>query len=213
MEQSVESNFFEKFKAIASLPILLPYFRLFFLKKRFLRKSSKPEHGNLVLITSSVQVELSKLNFNFDDIRTYFLQVLRDCWQITFATPNGFCLLSNKNPTPLFLTDNIKTDRILSKNFYIVFQVLKVLLIKICKIQSLDLLFLIMLFLLAITSVDIIFHKFLELNSKLSEKRFLSQFFFFTQIYSNPPTNPPSNPLSSQNPLSMAKVFCQCRLT
>ena len=51
----------------------------FFLKKkRFLRKFSKLGHGNLVLITLTVQVELSKLNFNSDDIRTYFLQVLRD---------------------------------------------------------------------------------------------------------------------------------------
>ena len=72
MEQSVESNFF---RAIASLLIHGPYFR-FFLKKRFIRKSSKPGHGNLVLITSTVQVELSKLNFNFDDTRTNFLQVL-----------------------------------------------------------------------------------------------------------------------------------------
>ena len=54
-----------------------PIFQIFSLKKeRFLRKSSKPGHGNLVLITSTVQVELSKLNFNFDDIRTNFLQVL-----------------------------------------------------------------------------------------------------------------------------------------
>ena len=75
MEQLLESNSFEKFKAIALLPILRPYLR-FFLRKRFLRKSSKPGHGNLVLITSTVQVELSKLNFNFDDIRTNFLQVL-----------------------------------------------------------------------------------------------------------------------------------------
>ena len=74
MEQSVKSNFFNKFKVIASLPILRPYFRL--KKKRFRRKSSKPGHGNLVLITSTVQVELSKLNFNFDDTRTNFLQVL-----------------------------------------------------------------------------------------------------------------------------------------
>ena len=29
-------------------------------------------HGNLVLITSTVQVELSKLNFNFDDIGNIF---------------------------------------------------------------------------------------------------------------------------------------------
>ena len=31
--------------------------------------------GDLVLITSTVKVELSKFNFNFDDIRTNFLQV------------------------------------------------------------------------------------------------------------------------------------------
>ena len=82
MEQSVESNFFKKFKAIASLPILRPYFSFFF-KERFFRKSSKPGHGNLVLITSTVQVELSKLNFNFDDIRTnffkFFIMVCQDC--------------------------------------------------------------------------------------------------------------------------------------
>ena len=34
MEQSVESNFFEKFEAIESLPILRPYFRFFFWKKK-----------------------------------------------------------------------------------------------------------------------------------------------------------------------------------
>ena len=131
MEQSVESNFFKKFKAIASLPILRPYFSFFF-KERFFRKSSKPGHGNLVLITSTVQVELSKLNFNFDDIRTYFLQVLRNCQQITFVTLNGFCLLSKKNSFChnafcLFLMDNIKMNRILTNIIYIVFQVLKVL--------------------------------------------------------------------------------------
>ena len=78
MEQPVESNFFMKSKAIASLPLLRPYLR-FFLKKRFLRKFSKPGHRNLVIITSTIQTELSKLNFNFDDTRTYCLQVLRDC--------------------------------------------------------------------------------------------------------------------------------------
>ena len=72
----------------------------FFFKKRFFRKSSKSGHRNLVLITSTVQVELSKLNFNFDDIRTYFLQVLRDCRQITLVTLNEFCLLSKKKTLP-----------------------------------------------------------------------------------------------------------------
>ena len=96
MEQPVESNSFEKFKAIKSQLIILPYFRYFCKKKRFFLKSSKPGHENLVLITSTVQVELSKLNFNFDDIRTYFLQVSRDCQQIAFVTLNGFCPLSNR---------------------------------------------------------------------------------------------------------------------
>ena len=101
MEQSVESNFFKKFKAIASLPILRPYFRFFFLEKRFLRKSSKPGHGgNLVLITSTLQVDFSKLNFNYGDIRTYFLHVLEDCWPKAFVTLIGFCPLSKKNPPP-----------------------------------------------------------------------------------------------------------------
>ena len=71
MEQSAESTSFEEFKAIASLPLLRPYFS-FFLTKRFLRKSGKPGPENLVLITSTVQVELSNLNFNVDDIKTNF---------------------------------------------------------------------------------------------------------------------------------------------
>ena len=38
--------------------------------------------------------------------------IVRDCRQITFVTLNRFCLLSKKPSTPLFLTDNIKIDRI-----------------------------------------------------------------------------------------------------
>ena len=47
------------------------------------------------------QVEISKLNFKFDNIRTYFFQVLRDCRQINFVMLNGFCPLSKKSPTPM----------------------------------------------------------------------------------------------------------------
>ena len=81
MEQSVESNFSKKFKAIASYHcsyfarISDSFFKKRKLENAFLRKCSKPGHGNLVLITSTVQVELSMLKFNFDDLRTYFLQV------------------------------------------------------------------------------------------------------------------------------------------
>ena len=64
---SVESNFFKIYKAIASMPILGPYFRFFFRKKKtFFRKSNKPGYENLVLIILTLQIELSKLNFNFD---------------------------------------------------------------------------------------------------------------------------------------------------
>ena len=67
----MDSNFFKKFKGIASTAhTTSPIFKIFFLKKtRFLRNSSKPGHGNLVLITLTVQVELSKLNFNFHDYK------------------------------------------------------------------------------------------------------------------------------------------------
>ena len=148
------------------------------------------------------------MNFNFDDIRTYFFQVLRDCWPITFVTLNGFCSLSKKNHA-LFLTDNIKMDRILIKILYIVFQVLKVLLKNICKIQSLDLLFLVVFISFYISRYHI-FHRFLELHSTLSEKKiFVKDFSFLTDSLKPSPLQP----LTSQNPLSVTNVFCQCSLT
>ena len=58
MEQSVKFNSVEKFKAIVSAACISGIF--FFL--RFLKKSSKPELENLVLI---LQVECDR---NFDDI-------------------------------------------------------------------------------------------------------------------------------------------------
>ena len=121
------------------------------------------------------------MNFDFDDIRTYLLQVLRDCQLITFVTLNGFCPLSKKNPTSLFLRDNIKMDWILAKIFYIVFQVLKVLLIKICKIQSLYLLFF----------VDFI-------SFYISRYYFCHKFSFFNGFTQTPPS-PPSQPKSTKH--------------
>ena len=116
MKQSVLASL----KVIASLPILHPYFSFLFKKKRFLRKSRKPGHQNLVLITSTVQVELSKLNYNFDDIRTYFLQALRDCQQIAFAGLIRFCPLLTEN-----IEYQVKSNEKYITFFYIVFQVLK----------------------------------------------------------------------------------------
>ena len=84
MEQSVESNLSKKFKAIASLPI--PYFAHisdFILKKGFLRKPSKSGHGNLVLITSAVQL--------YCNIRSF----KGLCQQIIFFALNGFFSLSH----------------------------------------------------------------------------------------------------------------------
>ena len=45
----------------------------------------------IVLIISTVQVELSKLEFNFDEYKNLFSSSLRDCRQVTFVTPSGFC--------------------------------------------------------------------------------------------------------------------------
>ena len=64
------------------------------------------------------------------------------------------------------------------------------------KIQSPDILFLVVL--LAFKSADIIFHKFLERHSTLSEKN----------IFSRDSLNP-FDPLNGQNPLSIMKNFCQ----
>ena len=49
MEESVESNFVNKFKAVVSTAHTSTIFQIFF-KKIFIRKSSKSGHGNLVLI-------------------------------------------------------------------------------------------------------------------------------------------------------------------
>ena len=47
MEPSVESDSFEKFEAIAPLPVLFAHISDILKKRRFLRKSSKPGHGSL----------------------------------------------------------------------------------------------------------------------------------------------------------------------
>ena len=120
---------------------------------------------------------------------------------------NRFCQLSKINPTPLFLMDNIKMDRILAKIFYIVFQILKVLLMKIFKIQSVDLLFLIAFISFYIsryhfsqvfrTSFNIIWKKDFHPKFPLSMNSL----------------KPPPHLLNSQIPQSVTKVFCQFSLT
>ena len=67
MEQSVESAF-QKLKVIASLP--------YFAHISDLKKNFSENTVNLVLIASTVQVEFPKFNFNFDDVRTNFFEVL-----------------------------------------------------------------------------------------------------------------------------------------
>ena len=92
--------------------------------------------------------------------------------------------------------------------FYIVFQVLKVFLIK--RSKNSHQIFFCLLFLLAFTSADIIFHKFLELHSTLSEKSIFVTNFSFLNDSLNP--FPLSHPLNGQNLLRVTKVFCRCSL-
>ena len=104
-----------------------------------------------------------------------------------------------KKPLPLFLTNNIKMDRILTKIFYIVFQVLKVLLIRICKIHSLDLLFLVVFISFYISRYH--FSQVFRTSFNIIWKKYFR--------YDSLKFSPISHPLKTQNSLSMAKVFCQ----
>ena len=80
-------------------------------------------------------------------------------------------------------------DRRLTKIFYIVFQVLKVLLIKICKMQSLDFLFLVVFISFYISRYH--FSQVLELHSTLSEKKiFVTNFPFLTDSLKPPSLTP-----------------------
>ena len=100
--------------------------------------------------------------------------------------PNRLCHQQLLNP-PLFLANNIKLDRIPTKiikntcPFYTVFQVLNVL-IKIYEISAATSSFVSYCFTLVFTfRANIIFHKFLELHSALSEKKiFVTNFPFLT---------------------------------
>ena len=58
-------------------------------------------------------------------------------------------------------------------------------------------------YILVFTSADIIFHKFSEFHSTLSEKKN----FFFNRFTQNTP-----HPFNGQNLLIMKKIFCQCTL-
>ena len=120
-----------------------------------------------------------------------FPRGVRDCcWQITFVTLNRFCLLQQKIPPFLFLTANIKMDRIPTK---IKWKINMLFLHCISGFEGTSFkkivryshqTFYFMLFLLVFTSADIIFHNFLELHSALSEKRFSSQISLFSWIHS-----------------------------
>ena len=109
----------------------------------------------------------------------------------------------------MFLMNNIKMHRILTKIFYIGFQVLKVLLIKICKIlcqichQIFYLLFDQLLYQRIYFSTN-----FRTSFKIICRKDFRRKFSFFNGF-----TETPTLHLNSQNPLSVTKVFCQCSLT
>ena len=108
----------------------------------------------------------------------------------------------------------MKMDRILTKIFYIVCQVLKVLLIKICKIQSLTRSFISCCFYWLLHQQQISFFtsfwNFIQLYI-FEKKGFCHKFPFSNRFIQTAP--PPSHPLNSQNLLIVTKVFCQCSLT
>ena len=134
--------------------------------------------------------------------------IIRDCQQITFVTLNRLCPLNQKQPPPLFLTENIKMDRIPTKViantclFYTVFQVLEVLLIKICKIQALGLLFLFFNVFMSFYIGRYHFSQILKTSfSIICRKDSCHKFFFFNRFIKTP------HPLKGQNLLQHGKSF------
>ena len=151
----------------------------------------------------------------FGSIKRFFrrfaftvFKLLRDCWQITFVTLNGFRPLSKNSPFSLFLTDTISkwiechpksNEKYTAFLYCISSRVLKVRLTKICKTEpSADLLFL------------VVFHLPLELHSSFYIfKKDLRQELSFFNGFTQPPT-PQPHPFNDQ---SMTIVFCWCSLT
>ena len=114
-------------------------------------------------------------------------------------------------PPFLFLTNNMKMDRTLTKIkwkihtfFTLYFKFLRYFFKKNCKIQRHQL-FYFFLFLLAFTSADFIFIKILE---HIWKKCFHHQFFFINRF-----AQTTSHPLNGQNLLRVTKVFCWCSLS
>ena len=140
------------------------------------------------------------MNFNFDDIRTFFLQILRDCQQITFATLNGFYLLSKKKKKETLPCSKRTISRWII--FYIVFQVSKVLLVKISKIQSkiLDILFLAVFISFNSSIAVTIFSQVFRTSLILSEKKiFVTNFLFLSDSLNPlPPTTTTTTPLTAK---------------
>ena len=103
-------------------------------------------------------------------------------------------------------------DRILTKIFYIVFQVFEVLLIKICKMQSIDFLFLVV-----FISFYISRHHFSQVFRTsfniIWKKDFRHKFSFFNDFTQTPQPHPHPHPFNSQNLLSVTKAFCHCSIT
>ena len=123
--------------------------------------------------------------------------------QITLVTLSRFCLLSKKKNPPPVPNGQYQDGKNTHQNFYIVFQILKVLLIKIFRIQSLDLLFLVVFISFYINRYHFsqVFRNSFNIIWKKDFRHKFSFFNGFTQL----PL--PNHPLNSQNPLSMTEFF------
>ena len=114
--------------------------------------------------------------------------------------------VKQKNPH-LFLTDNIKMNRIPTKIkwkvhtfFPLYLKFWRYLLF----VRHSHQIFYLFVFLLASTSAGIIFQKLLDFIQKYLKKYFRRNFFFLTDSLR------PPHPLNGQNLLSVTKVYCQC---
>ena len=131
---------------------------------------------------------------------------------------NRFCPAVKPTPPPnLFLTDNIKIDKIPSKVKWKIHALLHCISsfegnsCKTLQIQPPQI-FYFWLFLLrvAFTSADIIFQNFIELHWILSENHCQHEFSIFNKLTHHPKR---PHPVNGRNLLSVTKFFCWCSLT
>ena len=182
---------------VASVLTVLQSLSGFFPKLTVLRKQTQAVHSNAAEehISFMVNKKTSSRSSLSSSWALLFIvltktHIIKGLSTNNFWHPKQIMYIKQKKPYPLFLTDNIKMDRIPTKIKWkihaLLFQVLKVFLIKLCKIQLPDLLFLAV-FISFYTSRYHFSQIFRISFNNIWKKDFCHEFYFLTDSLKLPP--------------------------